>query len=121
MNQLQGVLSEAGQVNYSLMHPGVVKAWHRHHRQADFWLCLSGHLKAGVCRDDGTAWQIVVGQQRPGVLIIPPTLWHGGATVGADPAGLFYFVTHAYNPANPDEQRLPYDAIAGFDWRIQHR
>jgi dTDP-4-dehydrorhamnose 3,5-epimerase len=122
MNQMLGVMSAEGQVNYSLQYPGVVKAWHRHAKQTDFWICLNGHLKAGIHRpDDGRTWMQVFGEKRPGVLIIPPTLWHGAATVGHEPAGLLYYVTHAYDPAKPDEERRPFDSVEGFPWEVRHR
>lgn len=122
MNQLQGVLSEEGQINFSTQYPGVVKAWHRHTLQTDFWMCLHGNLKAGVySEEDERAWQIVMGEKRPGVLIIPPSLWHGAAVVGPTSAGLLYYVTHAYNPRRPDEERRSADSIPGFPWNVQHR
>lgn len=121
MNQLQGVLSPEGQVNYSVQHPGVVKAWHRHHRQTDFWCCLQGHIKVGVYDEEsGDGWMCVMGERRPGVLVIPPPLWHGAATVGAAPAGLLYYVTHAYDPSAPDEDRLAHDGVEGFPWETRH-
>ncbi len=121
MNQLQGVMTSEGQVNYSVTYPGVIKAWHRHRLQTDFWVCLNGHIKVGICREsDGKSWLAVIGEKRPGVLIIPPPLWHGAATVGDVPAGLLYYVTHAYNPASPDEERRAYDSVPGFPWHVRH-
>lgn len=122
MNLLGGVLSSEGQINFSVQYPGVVKAWHRHQHQTDFWVCVSGHLKAGICAADRSrAWVVVMGEKKPGVLVIPPTLWHGAATVGPNPAGLLYYVTRAFNPASPDEERLAWDGVAGFPWETQHR
>jgi dTDP-4-dehydrorhamnose 3,5-epimerase len=122
MNQYRGVLSAEGQVNFSVMYPGVVKAWHRHHKQTDFWMCVQGMLKAGIYREtDDQAWAIVMGEKRPGVLIIPPPLWHGAATVGPDSAGLLYYVDRAYDPRDPDEDRRAFDSVEGFPWQVQHR
>ncbi len=122
MNQMQGVMTAEGQINFSLQYPGVIKAWHRHKHQTDFWMCLHGHLKVGVYRqDDHRAWTVVTGQMRPGVVIIPPPLWHGAATVGDQPAGLLYYVTRAFDPANPDEERRAFDSVVGFPWAPQHR
>lgn len=122
MNQMQGVMSPQGQVNYSVMYPGVIKAWHRHQKQTDFWITLNGNVKAGAHDPDtGESWMIVMGEKRPGTLIIPPPLWHGLATVGPESAGLLYYVTHAYNPAEPDEERLAYDGIAGYPWETEHK
>ena len=125
MNQMQGVMTVAGQINYSVQYPGVVKAWHRHAKQTDFWMCLMGNLKVGVFREsDNTAWLHIMGEKRPGVMIIPPPLWHGAATVGHVPAGLFYYVTHAYDAKVPDEDRRAHDSIAvggvAFPWHVRH-
>lgn len=122
MNQLQGVMSAQGQVNFSVQYPGVVKAWHRHAKQTDFWICLTGHIKVGVYdQDTKDAWSIVIGEKRPGVVVIPPPLWHGAATVGPTQAGLLYYVTHSYDPAAPDEERAAPDAFPGFPWSVEHR
>lgn len=122
MNQLQGVMRSEGQINFSVQYPGVIKAWHRHARQTDFWLCLQGHIKVGVYDQEAhTGWSIVIGEMRPGVVVIPPPLWHGAATVGDTRAGLLYYVTHAYDPANPDEERMSPDAFPGFSWQVEHR
>ncbi len=121
MNQLLGVMKPEGQVNFSVQYPGVVKAWHRHSLQTDFWICLTGHIKVGVYREeDQKAWLAVIGEKKPGVMIIPPPLWHGAATVGDQQAGLLYYVTHAYNAKQPDEQRRGHDSVAGFPWGVRH-
>ena len=121
MNLLTGALSEQGQINFSVQYPQVIKAWHRHDRQTDFWCCLTGHIKAGVYREsDGKAWLLVMGEQRRGVLVIPPPLWHGASCVGPTPAGLLYYVTHAFDASQPDEHRRPHDSVAGFPWHTRH-
>ncbi|MGI9014870.1 MAG: dTDP-4-dehydrorhamnose 3,5-epimerase family protein [Phycisphaerales bacterium] len=122
MNLFHRVLSSDGQINFSCQYPGVIKAWHRHKFQTDFWLCLTGHLKVGVYREsDHTAWRVVIGEKNPGILVIPPTLWHGAATVGASAAGLLYYVTHAYNPADPDEERRNWESVIGFTWETEFK
>lgn len=121
MNLLTSVMTPQGQLNFSAQYPGVYKAWHRHDKQTDFWMCLNGHVKAGVYREaDNSAWLIVMGEKRPGVLLIPPPLWHGVAAVGTETAGLLYYVTHAYDAAKPDEYRRAWDSISGFPWGTRH-
>ncbi len=121
MNQMQGVMTPEGQINISVQYPGVIKAWHRHQKQTDFWMCIRGHLKAGVHREsDGASWLIVMGEKKPGTLIIPPPLWHGAATVGDESAQLLYYVTHAFNPQQPDEDRRAHDSVTGFPWAVRH-
>lgn len=122
MNQMIGVLDPAGQINFSVQYPGVIKAWHRHTLQTDFWMCLHGHLRVGVHREeDQQTWTTVIGITKPGVVVIPPPLWHGAATVGPEPAGLLYYVTHQFDPSTPDEFRRAHDSIEGFPWTVQHR
>lgn len=122
MNQLQGVMDSQGQINISLQHPGVIKAWHRHKLQTDFWICVRGDLKVGVHRtEDDKAWTAVIGEHRPALVIIPPSLWHGAATVGSEPASLLYYVTHAYNPKQPDEERRAFNIPPWFPWSVQFR
>ena len=122
MNMLTGALRDTGQVNFSMQYPGVVKAWHRHRKQTDFWICVGGHLKAGVYREsDGAAWSAVIGLMRPAALIIPPGLWHGAATVGPESAALLYYVTNAYDARHPDEERRPWDSVDGFPWHNENR
>jgi len=122
MNQMQGIMSGQGQINFSMQYPGVIKAWHRHHLQTDFWMTLVGHIKVGIYdQENDRAWSIVIGEKRPGTVIIPPPLWHGAATVGNVPAGLLYYVTHSYNPSKPDEERAEYDRFTGFPWQVEHK
>ncbi len=122
MNQFLNILDSEGQINFSTMYPGVIKAWHRHHLQTDFWMVLTGHLKVGVHdADTGESWITITGEKRPGTVVIPPPLWHGAATVGPTDAGLLYYVTHQYDPQQPDEERQPYDAVADFPWAVQHK
>ncbi|MFG0257229.1 MAG: spore coat protein [Phycisphaerales bacterium JB043] len=121
MNQFLGVLAPEGQINYSTQYPGVIKAWHRHQEQTDFWMCLRGHIKVGVHDESkGISWVCVIGEKSPGTMIIPPPLWHGAATVGGEPAGLLYYVTRRFNPEAPDEDRRAHDSIDGFPWSVQH-
>jgi len=121
MNMMTGVLRPEGQINFSTQYPGAIKAWHRHHRQTDFWCVLTGHLVVGVYREnDDICWKLIVGEKRPGVVIIPPLLWHGATVAGPTSAGLLYYVTHAYDPAEPDEDRKPYDSFPDFSWMIAH-
>ncbi|MEX2212805.1 MAG: hypothetical protein WD768_01670, partial [Phycisphaeraceae bacterium] len=81
----------------------------------------NGNMKAGVYREtDGKTWLAVIGEKKPGVLIIPPPLWHGVATVGNENAGLLYYVTHAYDMKAPDEDRRAHDSVEGFPWWVRH-
>lgn len=122
MNLLAGAMSDKGQINFSMQYPGAIKAWHRHDNQTDFWICVLGNLKAGIHREsDGATWMQVMGEKRPGVLFIPPPLWHGASVVGPESAGLLYYLTSLFNPDQPDEHRKSWDWVKGFPWGIRHQ
>jgi dTDP-4-dehydrorhamnose 3,5-epimerase len=132
-----------GQINVGVMYANVVKAWHRHAKQDDHWCVLSGNLKIGLFNTEnkaitaellvsGTASSTVLeipansgkavflGEHRPGVLRIPAGLWHGAVAVGGRDATLLYYVTNRYDPANPDEERFPWDGFV-FTWGTEFK
>ena len=38
-----------GQLSHSYMFSGVIKAWHIHKTQIDWWYCARGDLKVALC------------------------------------------------------------------------
>ena len=99
---------------YSMSYPGVVRAWHRHHRgQVDHFVCPKGRIKIGVYDDrDGSPTReelntFVVGEHSQQVVRIPGDCWHGFMTIGDEPAFLINFPTNLYDYDDPDEERLP--------------
>ena len=110
-----------GQWSHSLMFNGVIKAWHLHRIQTDWWYVVSGVLRVGLCdmRPDSPTYKTVedflMGDlQAAQVVKIPPGVAHGCKTVQG-PVNLFYVTSHVYDP--DDEVRLPYDdPEIDFDW-----
>lgn len=110
-----------GQWSLSLMHPGVIKAWHIHQTQTDWWYVAAGVLKTVLYdrRADspthGLRQEFLMGDhQEPIVLRIPPGVAHGCKCL-AGPATLFYVTSQVYTPA--DEGRIAHDDPAiGYDW-----
>ncbi len=118
------IFSEApmeGQVNFSVVNPGVIKAWHRHKYQTDYWMIVMGDAKVGLYDSEkGEGKAIYMGEHNPKVIAIPPGIWHGLTPVGGKPCAILYYVTRKYDPENPDEERAPYDAFP-FNWEVEHR
>ncbi len=110
-----------GQWSHSLMFDGVIKAWHLHRVQTDWWYVATGVLKVGLCdlRPESPTYKSVMDflmgdLHAARVLKIPPGVAHGCKTVQG-PANLFYVTSHTHNAE--DELRLPYnDADIPFDW-----
>ncbi len=110
-----------GQCSHSLMFDGVIKAWHYHNIQTDWWYVFSGVLRVGL-RDIrpnsstyGQKMDFLMGDlQDARVVKIPPGVAHGCKTIQG-PVNLFYITSHVYN--TKDELRIAYDDPAmDFDW-----
>lgn len=110
-----------GQWSHSLMFNGVIKAWHYHRLQTDWWYVVNGVLRIGLhdLRSDSPTHKqtmdFLVGDfQVPRVVKIPPGVAHGCKVIQG-PVNLFYITSRVYNPE--DEIRIPFDdQEIGFDW-----
>jgi dTDP-4-dehydrorhamnose 3,5-epimerase len=122
------LLRHFGQTSVTRTYPGVIKAFHWHHDQDDLWYVADGMARVVLydLRDDsptkGETQVIYAGEDNPVLIYIPTGVAHGYQVLGNKPVMLFYHVTKSYDPANPDEQRIPFDdPDIGFDWSIQNR
>jgi dTDP-4-dehydrorhamnose 3,5-epimerase len=122
------VFRDVRQTTYTVAYPGVIKAFHWHRRQWDVWFFTSGmaqvvlHDLRDGSRTRGRTETLYMGERRPLVIAIPPGVAHGYRVLGASPAALLYHTTEHYDPADPDEERIPFDDPGiGFDWRTRNR
>ncbi len=116
------ILAEGfAQLSHSLMHCGVVKAWHVHPTQIDWWYVPIGALKVALhdLRDDsptrGVTSELLLGEVYGAqVLKIPSGVAHGcSALVG--PTHLFYVTSRTYD--SREEGRIAHDdPDIGYDW-----
>jgi dTDP-4-dehydrorhamnose 3,5-epimerase len=101
------------QWSHSLMEKNVVKAWHFHHRQVDWWYVAIGTIQVvlyDLREQSPTYHQKMVfnlGEKEPGVVRIPPGVAHGLKVLTPE-AHLFYITSHTYDPG--DEGRYPFDS-----------
>ncbi len=121
------VFEQFGQVYVSLNYPGVIRAWHYHKKQNDFFAVVKGMTKVVLYdgREDsptkGMVNEFFLGERHNILLRIPIGVMHGYKTIGVEPSLLLNFPTRPYNPAQPDELRLPWntDQIP-YDWSLKH-
>jgi dTDP-4-dehydrorhamnose 3,5-epimerase len=103
------------------MYAGVVKAWHIHKKQTDWWYVQSGLIKVALydTRPDspthGQLQEILMGDNQPPIVLkVPPGVAHGCKCISG-PAMLFYITSHIYDPA--DEGRIAHDdKTIGYNW-----
>jgi len=110
-----------GQWSQSHMFNGVIKAWHYHKVQTDYFYVPSGVARVGLCdlRPQSKTYKetmdfLMGDHQKPMIVKIPPGIAHGVKTVQG-PVFLFYMMSHVYNL--DDEIRIAYnDPSIEFNW-----
>jgi len=123
-----GLLRRFGQASLSMSYPGVIKAFHYHERQDDLWFFPVGMAQV-VLHDlrehsptRGITQVLYAGEDYPVLIVIPVGVAHGYRVLGNQPLMIVYFTTESYNPAAPDEKRIPWDDPGiGFDWTTHFR
>lgn len=108
-------------------YPGVVKAWHRHLRQTDRFICVWGMAKVVLYddREGSPTWGAIntfhLGLLNPVLLVIPPEVYHGFTAEGGQPALIVNFPDELYDYDQPDEDRLPFnDPSIPYNWSMRH-
>ena len=126
----QGLVSDfptgSTQVSAALNYPGIIKAFHYHKLQTDYWVAAAGLLQVALVdlrrgsSTYGVKNTLYVGTLRPWQIRIPPGVAHGYKVIGEQPSVLVYVTNRLYDPQ--DEGRIPYNhpGIA-YDWELQHK
>jgi len=119
------IFAEFGQIYATVNYPQVVRAWHYHRKQDDFFAVVKGMVKAVLydAREGsptkGEVNEFFLGEQNMILLRIPVGVYHGYKTVGDETAILLNLPTRTYDPSDPDEYRLPWDSPeVPYDWAI---
>ncbi len=119
------IFTKFGQCYVSMNYPGVVRAWHYHEKQDDFFVVVKGMIKVGLydMREGsptrGEVSEYYLGDNNNIVLKIPVGVAHGYKTVGVEPSLLVNFPSEMYDREEPDEHRLPWDTDQiPFDWDV---
>lgn len=95
------------------MNPDAVTDWHRHSKQIDHLIAVSGSIKLVLWDgrpDSPTAGKTEVirfGALQPALVTVPPGIWHGLRNEGGTPAGYLNLNEYPYDHADPDNFRLP--------------
>lgn len=118
--------ARGSQVSAALNYPGIIKAFHFHRLQTDYWVPTAGLLQVALVdlrrssETFGAKNTLYVGALRPWQIRIPPGVAHGYKVIGEQPSVLVYITNKTYNPK--DEGRIPYnDPSIAYDWELQHK
>lgn len=115
-----------GEIYFSVVYPGVIKAWHLHKVMTLNYTVVSGIIKL-VLFDDrtesstkGELMELFLGEPNYVLVKIPPGIWNGFKGVGITPAIVANCATHPHDPA--EIQRLdPFQNHIPYDWALKHK
>lgn len=108
------------------LRPGALSAWHCHRDATDRIFVAAGEARFALFdgREDSPTRGVVnefhLGDARPGLLVIPPEVWHGVQNVGAGEVILLNCPSHAYSYDDPDHWRVDPDCPEiPFSWETR--
>jgi dTDP-4-dehydrorhamnose 3,5-epimerase len=110
-----------GEIYFSTVYAGAVKAWKNHRRMTANYACIHGQIRV-VLHDDrdssptrGTTVEVNLSPDEYALLVIPPHVWHGFQGV-ADPVSIL--ANCATEVSDPDEldRRSPDDPLIPYAW-----
>jgi len=114
-------------VHVTTTQPGRIRAWGLHQHSTDRLFVVIGLVSLVVFDgrlDSPTAGalnEFKVSERNPGLLVIPPNLYHGWKNIGTTEASIINMPSSPYDYDSPDALDLPYDSpraaeIVPFRW-----
>jgi dTDP-4-dehydrorhamnose 3,5-epimerase len=116
---------EFGEMYFSTVNPGAIKAWHIHKVMTLNYAVPQGLIKF-VLHDDransptrGRTEEIFLGPEKYCLVTVPPLIWNGFKGLGTVPSIVANCATIPHDPAEID-RRPPFDPAIGYDWDIRN-
>lgn len=114
-----------GEIYFSVVNPGAIKAWHVHRIMTLNYAVPVGHIKF-VLYDEregsptrGAIQEIFLGPDNYNLVTVPPLVWNGFKGIGTEPALVANCATIPHDPGEID-RRNPFDPAIPYDWSIRH-
>lgn len=114
-----------GEIYFSTIYPGVIKAWHLHSEMTLNYAVVVGMIKLVLCdQREGSPTQgeiqvLYIGQENYQLVTIPPFVWNGFKGVGDHMSIVANCATHPHDPT--EIRRIdPFDSSIDYDWGLKH-
>lgn len=114
-----------GEIYFSCVYPGAIKAWHRHKKMTLHYAVVFGTIKL-VLYDDrpasatrGEIQEVFPGESNYCLVIIPPLVWNGFKGVGEKTAIVANCASHPHE-ADEIERMDPFSPTIPYNWAIRH-
>ena len=114
-----------GEIYFSAVYPGVVKAWHLHREMTINYAVPIGTIRLAIYDERidsptcGRVMELFVGDANYCLVTVPPGVWNGFKGVGTSMALVANCATIPHDPAeitrcDPFKNHIPYD------WSLKH-
>lgn len=114
-----------GEIYFSCVNPGAIKAWHIHEKMTLNYACISGMIKLVLYDDrkdsatNGIVQEIFIGDSNYQLVTIPANIWNGFKGISTKVSIVANCSTIAHDPyeirrLDPIKNDIPYD------WSLKH-
>lgn len=115
-----------GEIYFSFVYPGVIKAWHYHERMTLNYAVIKGNIKL-VLYDDrtgsktkGELMELFVGEANYCLVKVPPKIWNGFRGIGTETAIVANCATEPHDK-NEIKRIDPFDKKIPYNWELKHK
>ena len=116
---------EFGEIYFSCVHPGAIKAWHLHKKMGLNYAVPFGKIKF-VLFDDrpgsktrGELMELFLGPENYQLVSVPPGVWNGFKGIGTETAVVANCATLPHDPAEI-VRKDPFTKEIPYDWSLKH-
>ncbi len=117
--------TEFGEIYFSSIYPGAIKAWHIHKKMTLNYAVPHGRIKF-VLYDDregsptrGELQEVFMGPDNYCLVTVPPMVWNGFKGIGTEMAIVANCASIPHDPEEIDRMD-PFSEAIPSDWEIKH-
>ena len=120
------VFTRFGEIYFSCVYPGAVKAWHMHKLMTLNYAVIAGEVKLVIyddragSRTRGVVQELFLSPENYCLVTVPPLLWNGFKGIRDSVAMLANCATLPHD-ASEIERKPPSDPSIPYNWGMQHR
>lgn len=114
-----------GEIYFSAVYPGAIKAWHIHEVMTLNYSVPVGNIKM-VLYDDrkdsptrGELQELFIGESNYCLVKVPPLVWNGFKGIGDKMALVANCASHAHDPSEI-HRKDPFTKDIPYNWEIKH-
>lgn len=113
-----------GEIYFSTVYPGIVKAWHLHHEMSLNYACVFGRIKLVLydgregSKSRGEIIEIFLGPDNHSLVVIPAEVWNGFKGLSAPFSIVANCATEPHDPSR-SERLDPFENDLPYDWAVR--